>query len=381
MVTSSKTISLVSQNIQRHSFQSATRTLPLARHPIIFFQELPRNVDALVKHFHDHHFYTNNSTYPRAAILVTKHNSMGKVLFNNYISDKIDSRFRGHLTDLVLSWNEGKTLLLVINLYNPTGDNKAQLIIHSQLHQFLGELLSQLATHYPSSPAEIVIGGDFNNILQPKESKKTIKLPNNIKKLKLFIDSFSLQDAYYLRLSKGLNATNRGSNGTNRRLDRFYITEGLSQSTVLTQTNTLGTISTHDQICINFTLTINSVHLGPKRFKLRKHLLPFIAHSKQLSGMPSMTHLISAIHSLTRLTKKAINSLQRHEPALLGDSYQLLNSVFKQNPNTNPIEAFVVDGHRKITEVDDLLAHATSYYKDIFSVKGPMILKPLANIS
>ena len=294
---------------------------------------------------------------------------MGTVILKNFISDKLESHLTGYLTDLVISWNDGKTLLLLINLYNPTGQQKAQLTIHSQLHQLLGELLGHLAIKYPNSHIEIVVGGDFNNILEIPKSKKNKKILKHLKKLNDFIECFNLKDAFYLLLSKGLPSTNRASNGKNRRLDRFYISEGLLENTALSQTNTLGTISTHDEISIKFALSFNLVQLGPKRFKLHNQLIPFIANSKKLSQLPSISHLIAEIRLLAPLTKTALNSLQRSDPSILPDPYERLNSVFKQNPNTNPIDAFVIAGDRKLTDIQDLLAHATSYYKDIFSAK------------
>ncbi|HEV2832829.1 MAG TPA: reverse transcriptase domain-containing protein, partial [Hanamia sp.] len=325
--------------------------------------------------------YNIESDFPRTAILIKKEKQMGEIIIENYISNKMEHQYRGNVNDTVLAF--GTTFIILINIYNPTGATRQQNIIQERITEYLQNLENFVISKYQPEKILKIIGGDFNNVLDelisPQknekkiENEKTKKIRKTQKNtLHKMVTAHNLADPFFHFNSTAKKYTNRGTNGTNRRLDRFYVSSSIYSKCFLSQKDILGKRSTHSSIFLKFNLSFHGIKLGPKRFRLPKKFIPLISKNVIFSKLSSSSDLVMMARILADQMGDMIRKIDRKNKIvqeLQNDIYGQLNKVFKPQMTRKPIESFLSDGV-EIKKNSEMLLHATQYYQELFTDKS-----------
>lgn len=261
--------------------------------------------------------------------------------------------------------------------------------------------LARLATTLPDSLAEFpgFIGGDWNVVPNPlADSSRPGAANTGEEELHQFIDACNLQDTYRMLNPNRQLFTNKGTNGTDRRLDQIYISNSISGG-VSSFTTWQPFRSTHNPIVLQW-IVPGAIPIGPSWFKLGRHisdnleLRPYLeylvesAYQEACVSMPDsdpistwqtaktlfLPRLDALSRKLARLDKRlGVDEVQKLEglstrarlPAHLS-GHQSIHLRLKQVREQDLLPSLKTSDGQVLTRVEDMLEESRRFFSELY---------------
>lgn len=383
-------ICIISKNIEHPSKFDKIDSL-FNRTDILLLQEVNMFNKTKKKDFQRllklHNFTSYSSDSPRAAIAI-KNSKTFKLVESSWITNTIAPDLQAFIADVTLSIPEKSENWLIISIYAPKPNRQLQYFeeINNAINTFVDRYHTSNNPNFTSRELRIVIGGDFNNILDEHLDKiftSQLSLIHestdpNIKNLvEEILSDHQLFDAFRYIVPDIPHTTNKNYR-TNRRLDRIYISRCLSPTLVQFVQISNDMTSTHDTIGVHLLKnTKPKITLGPPRFICppdiisQPHLIQPLVNSQQ-QEWDSFIHLVEpyCIHLQTAIKKLAdleIEVLLKNQPKN-NSFYPELNYKFKGPSHSQNIIEHISNSSNteQVNTTGSILRVATEYFEKLF---------------
>lgn len=303
--------------------------------------------------------------YSKLTAIVIHHKIDDLIKVTNQHTFELDPVAFPRVSDAVIRVNN-KRKYHIINVYYPPNkfDEQRQLIrmIYRQLK---------------NKNTPIIMGGDFNHILNP-EIDRQFQVRHNYSETRTTEESLlrntqlKLIDAYRCFEPQAINFTNHNQLN-NRRIDRFHLSERLEKQLLSFHQKKDDAIrSTHEQITIVLKFTNKPViDMGKKRFMIKDYHIenPTFISNILNSNPRDWAHLRQIIKRLTK--KKRFPKVPR-STTLTADTFDDLRIRYngKSKPKKHIFQT-IRDVHgRKASNTKEILDIAHGYLSNLFN-KSP----------
>lgn len=260
-------------------------------------------------------------------------------------------------------------VIMIINLYAPSGDSRARASLFNQLDNLLEEI----------KPDNIILGGDFNCVIDPiLDLQKEAKSPNNLNEqdqmaLRALINRHNLTDIWRKHHPESLQCTyGLGKGPKTSRLDKFYISSSIEHLVTLSEIIT-NSLSDHNPVHIKL-LSPDGLQSYKSSWRLNaKVLLQDKFKSMTRNEIQKCTQTQNLSETIDTWYSKTKGKLRRKARRYaIGNCHKLRNSCDKLKRHIESIEqqniyADPMVTHKLITKVQSLKLHLEDLQKQAFS--------------
>jgi exonuclease III len=296
---------------------------------------------------HDAGFESTFSALNHTALLWRASSHILSLDTSHYGINSITSSLANPTRSSDATFTVGDTLVTFMAVYSP--------VIASERKRYLQEM--QAGLENVSEDRSLLIGGDWNVVENPHQDSSNPAGPNDgVHQLNQLLDAHSLVDPFRQLYPSKCLFTNQGTNGANRRLDRFYLSPSLSPL-VKRHSTWMAAGSTHNPILLSLFLP-GAVEKGPGKFKLGLHVI-------NSEGIPE--HLAKRTADIFSASRTAYpdNPLQawKHTKAVLIVELSQLSrklAKFRRSTGTSQKEELLHYGSAIRARLDPTLSGPTS---------------------
>lgn len=405
------TLNIISYNIQNQTTPYLFKVF--LNFDIILLQELKFNSPAKIKAFQEKflkpHSYSFSrlSSASRTGILIKKNPKKIKILPFSGIHQSLNDLiihpettatqteefkdFRNRVDDCLIQIKPTKELWWIISIYAHSGEYDRQISFFTHLAQQSRISYAAITNTYLRLLADgyvikIILGGDFNNVLDPRldsftgdPSSSSSQEMNLLFTLESFLREIKVKDAYRFLSPHTHHYTNKNHLNL-RRLDRFYCPKGVLNRILTYSTKSYPNFgSTHTSIQLSIILDPRStITVGPKRnifppklLQTDIYLIPLVKayHPNWDTFIFNMkSQVFKARHFL--YTNKKLG-LPMYSPTTLDEKnpfYAKLNNAAKASVPTTHIFTTVKNerGDDVSGSTSDILQAFYDYYNKLF---------------